>query len=269
MVSIHLDGALNAMNNIPDWYRSIAKEIRAAYRAGNNDLMTAKINEALERSQELSEAELAFLNYMGNTGRRSLDSNQMPPAYPDLTEYGFLSARSQLCHLQGKPEESLHHAWLFLQYCPAGTLMFQTALSALADRAAVCGDMMMARIVADMYLLHRSLLATALLHPETPVSWSAPAQASLQAWDPFGPMPVSAALKGIDEDGAHCWITILEMAADSMSGESFHENRYLRVLAALQHHYEQIGDTASLAKLQSDHPTDTYANRLVSPDLQD
>lgn len=118
----------------PEPVDPLLAELREAEQSGNQQAILSKLDQMLQQSETLAEAERRFLQIRRVRLVKVLNPDWQLPIYPSFEDFAPLHDRSQMYHGQGNHASGLSHAWAFAQYCAMGTVAFH-----LADSVAIWG----------------------------------------------------------------------------------------------------------------------------------
>src|SRR5687768_9475114 len=89
----------------------------------NREKALAKLEALLKNTDNLGEDKYLYLYYR-KIWARTIDPGYTPPMYFDEADVYPLNEKRVDHAASGNFQEALHYAWLYLQYCAAGTHTF-------------------------------------------------------------------------------------------------------------------------------------------------
>jgi hypothetical protein len=217
------------------------------------EMALSMLNIILQQIEEIGDDERNEYLYFHRIWARVLDSEYVPPIYFDEAEVYPLICKSQEYVVSRQYQDALRHAWLYLQYCAAGTLDFLYALCDIADLALKLSDLLMARHAIEMFLSQYDLAISIVRHqvigvehkPASGLSWL---EGITYQQITF---PVHTALKALPHDPASCWVRVLVLALEQAPPNEQTKPQFKEILSALWQYYLQIGDEEGLDWLRA------------------
>lgn len=224
-------------------------EAQDDYRHHRRDIALEKLDSLLQQASILDSRTLEYMNHIRNVWERVLDVKYSPPAYFNEADVYPLTEKAGDLQNSGQKQQALSYAWMYLQYCAAGTTSFLVAIEEIIDISLSMGNTSMARAAAEMFLSHSNLMLQIAHNNIHGLSKNQADDAN--DWLYYNSseelsLPWPAALEAISQDPADCWERILRRELEQTLNRHDYEQHRAKIIEALRLYYENSGNISSL-----------------------